>query len=72
MYWNERIRGLREDTDLNQTEMGKILQATQRQISNWEVGRNEPPFEILIKYAMYFNTTTDYILGLTDEPRKLY
>lgn len=66
MYWYEKIRALREDADLSQTELGKILQATQRQISNWEIGRNEPSFDILVKYALYFNTTTDYILGIKD------
>lgn len=49
MKWNERIRGLREDNDLTQEEMGKIVKATQKQISNWETGRNEPPYDILIK-----------------------
>lgn len=70
MKWNERIRGLREDTDINQTEMGKILKATQKQVSNWETGRNEPPYDILKKYAIYFNVSADYILGLTDNPKK--
>lgn len=66
MNWNEIIRGLREDADLTQTEMGKILKATQKQVSNWETGRNEPPYDILKKYAIYFNVKTDYILGLTN------
>lgn len=67
MKWNERIRGLREDNDLTQEEMGKIVKATQKQISNWEIGRNEPPYDILIKYTNYFNVSADYILGLTNK-----
>lgn len=67
MKWNERIRGLREDNDLTQEEMGKIVKATQKQISNWETGRNEPPYDILIKYTNYFKVSTDYILGLTNK-----
>lgn len=67
MKWNERIRGLREDNDLTQEEMGKILKATQKQISNWETGRNEPPYDILIKYTNYFKVSADYILGLTNK-----
>lgn len=67
MKWNERIRGLREDKDLTQEEMGKIVKATQKQISNWETGRNEPPYDILIKYTNYFKVSADYILGLTNK-----
>jgi len=67
MKWNERIRGLREDNDLTQEEMGKIVKATQKQISNWEKGRNEPPYDILIKYTNYFKVSADYILGLTNK-----
>lgn len=67
MKWNERIRGLREDNDLTQEEMGKIVKATQKQISNWETGRNEPPYDILIKYTNYFKVSADYILGLTNK-----
>lgn len=65
MEWNEKIRGLREDKDLTQTQMGKILKATQKQVSNWETGRNEPPYDILKKYAIFFNVSADYILGLS-------
>lgn len=66
-YW-ERIRGLREDADLSQTELAQIFRVGQKTISNWENGRNEPPYEILKKYAEKFQVTTDYILGLTDDP----
>lgn len=67
MKWNERIRGLREDKDLTQTEMGKIVKATQKQISNWETGKNEPPYDILIQYTKYFKVNADYVLGLTNK-----
>lgn len=67
MKWNERIRGLREDKDLTQKEMGKIVKETQKQISNWETGRNEPPYDILIKYTKYFNVSAVYMLGLTNK-----
>lgn len=68
MQYSERIRGLREDADLSQTELAKIFRVGQKTISNWENGRNEPPYEILKKYAEKFQVTTDYILGLTDDP----
>lgn len=67
MQYNERIRNLREDNDLTQKEMGKILNVSQRTISHWESGKREPEYKCLIKYALYFNTTTDYILGLSDK-----
>ena len=68
MVWYERIRGLREDKDLTQTDMAKILNTSQRTISNWESGRNQPPYETRILYAMYFNVSTDYILCITNDP----
>ena len=71
MYWNEKLKELREDHDLSQTQMGKILGITQRTVSYYEKGERTVPPEIIIAYSNYFNVTTDYILGLTDEPRKL-
>ena len=62
-----RIRALREDKDLTQTDMGKILHCSQRVYSNYERGELDIPTEILIKLAKFHNTTTDYILGLTDK-----
>ncbi len=68
MQYSERIRGLREDADLSPTELAQIFNVGQKTVSNWETGRNEPPYEILKKYAERFQVTTDYILGLTDDP----
>lgn len=70
--YNEILRGLREDADLTQTELGKIFKLTQRQVSTYETGRNEPPYEILKQYAIYFGVSTDYILGLTKEPKPIW
>ncbi|MBO5064539.1 MAG: helix-turn-helix transcriptional regulator [Clostridia bacterium] len=61
-----RIRDLREDKDLTQTEMGKILMCSQRVYSNYECGELDIPTEILIKLAKYHNVSVDYILGITD------
>lgn len=61
-----RIRDLREDKDLTQTEMGKILMFSQRVYSNYERGELDIPTEILIKLAKYHNVSVDYILGITD------
>ena len=62
-----RIRNLREDKDLTQREMGEILSCSQRVYSNYERGELDMHTEILIKLAKFHNTTTDYILGLTNK-----
>lgn len=67
----ERLRGLREDRDLLQKDVAKILNVTQVAYSCYEIGRRQIPLEALIKLALFYNTSTDYILGLTDE-RKAY
>ncbi len=62
-----RIRDLREDKDLTQREMGEILSCSQRVYSNYERGELDIPTDILIKLAKFYNTSTDYILGLTNK-----
>ncbi|MCL2677887.1 MAG: helix-turn-helix domain-containing protein [Clostridiales bacterium] len=61
-----RIRDLREDKDLVQTDMAKALNCSQRVYSDYERGALDIPTEILIKLADFHNTTTDYLLGRTD------
>ncbi len=63
----ERIRNLREDKDMTQTEMAEILKCSQRIYSNYERGEVGIPIEILISLAHFYDTSTDYLLGLTDE-----
>lgn len=62
----KRIRDLREDNDLTQAELGKILNISQRTYSHYENGTREIPIEILIKLAHYYNTSVDYLLCETD------
>lgn len=61
-----RIRDLREDHDLTQTQMGRILSCSQRVYSNYERGELDIPTEILRKLAQYYGVTTDYLLDLSD------
>ncbi|MCD8107000.1 MAG: helix-turn-helix transcriptional regulator [Oscillospiraceae bacterium] len=61
-----RIRNLREDADMTQTEIAKILNCSQRVYSNYERGDLDIPTDILIKLADFHNVSTDYILGRTD------
>lgn len=62
------IKELREDNDISQKEMGKILGVSQNTISQYESGTRTLPINILRMYAKQFNVSTDYILGLTDKP----
>lgn len=63
-----RIRNLREDSDLNQATIAKMLGMSQTGYSKYETGENDVPTAILIKLAEYYKTNVDYILGLTDNP----
>lgn len=62
----KRIRDLREDNDLNQTSVAKILGMSQTGYSKYETGENDIPTAILIKLARFYNTSVDYLLGETD------
>lgn len=62
----QRIRDLREDSDLNQTEIAVQLDCSQQTYSNYELGRRIIPPEILIALAKIHNTSIDYLLGLTN------
>lgn len=64
----ERIRALREDHDLRQTDLASYLKCTQVCYSNYETGKRDIPTEVLIQLAQYYHTSTDYLLNLTDEP----
>lgn len=65
----KRIRDLREDKDLSQKEIAKVLNMSQTGYSKYEVGTNDIPTKILIQLAKFYNTSVDYILGLTDETK---
>jgi len=63
----ERIRHLREDSDLSQTHFAKFLSLSQRSLSHYENGTREIPIETLIKIADYFDCSIDYLLGRTNK-----
>lgn len=67
----ERIRELRQDNDMTQKQVGEMLNMSQTGYNQYEIGKNDIPTRVLIKLAEFYNTSTDYILGLTDE-RKPY
>lgn len=72
MKYYERLRDIREDRDLKQTDLANILQTNQQQISRWETGEQMMGVDKYIKLAIYYNVSVDYLLGLIDTPRKLY
>ena len=59
-----RIRDLREDRDLKQSDIAKVLGTTQQVYSRYEMGINEMPIRHLITLCRYYNVSADYILGL--------
>ena len=67
MEFNERVRSLREDHDLTQQQLAKILNTTQRKISRMETGEAEPSLKDIYLYCSFFNISADYILGYTNK-----
>lgn len=63
-----RIRHLREDKDLTQKEMAKILNCSQQVYSNYELGQRDIPTEILIALSRFHKVSVDYILDITNDP----
>ena len=69
MKYNERIRDLREDKDLTQTEVAEVLNTSQTVYSRYEIGIRALPIEHLIKLCKFYNVSADYILGFTNNPK---
>lgn len=64
-----RLRDLREDHDMTQQQIADMLGMKQSQYCRYERGLRDLPTDILIRLARFYNTSTDYILELTDDPR---
>jgi transcriptional regulator with XRE-family HTH domain len=69
MQFHERLRALREDKDLNQTQLGTLLQMSQKKISRLENKQTEPTTEEIIHICKFFKVSADYILGIKDSVR---
>lgn len=61
-----RLRDCREDRDLTQVDVAKILQINQRVYSNYEIGKRNIPINHLINLAIFYETSLDYLVGLTN------
>lgn len=64
-----RIRALREDSDQSQSQLARRLGMSQTGYSKYETGENDIPTAILLQLAEIYQTSIDYLLGLTDEKR---
>ena len=71
MYFYQRLKDLREDSDKTQYEIAKLLQTTQQQYYKYEAGLRELPMHHFVTLARYYNVSLDYLAGLIDTPRKL-
>ncbi len=71
MNYYRRIKDLREDNDIKQSSIAKLLQTTQQQISKWETGTQMMGVDKYIKLAQFYNVSLDYLLGIIDTPRNL-
>ena len=65
-----RIRDLREDNDLTQKQIAQSLNCSQQVYSNYELGQRDIPTDILIKLSGFYDVSIDYILGLSDDPKR--
>ncbi|MEG1721117.1 MAG: helix-turn-helix transcriptional regulator [Pseudoflavonifractor sp.] len=65
----ERIRNLREDKDLSQKNLADMLSVAQTTYSDYELGKLNIPTTVLIKLALFYKTSIDYLLELTDDPK---
>ncbi len=68
----QRLKDLREDKDLKQTDIAKLLGTTRQQIGKWENGIQSMGIDKYITLAKFYNVSLDYLAGLVDTPKKLY
>jgi len=65
-----RLHDLREDHDLKQKDLAEILNCSQQVYSNYELGQRDIPTEILIRLSEYYKVSVDYLLGLSNNPKR--
>ena len=71
MDYRTRLKNIREDRDLTQSQLGKLLQKSQQGYNHIEAGRAELKIDDLIKLCQFYNLSADYLIGLTNEKRPL-
>ena len=70
LSFGDKIRNMREDRDMNQTQLGVAVNMTQRKISYIECGRYEPNLEDIVAFCHYFRVSADYLLGIPNHYKK--
>ena len=68
MDYRERIKNVREDRDLTQTQLGKLLNKSQQGYNHIEMGRAELKIDDLISLCKFYDLSADYLIGLIDDP----
>ncbi len=69
MTYQERLKNIREDRDLTQAQIGKLLNKSQQGYNHIEAGRAELKIDDLVKLCKFYNLSADYIVGLTNKPK---
>ena len=67
--YRERLRNIREDNDLTQAELGKLINKSQQGYNHIEAGRAELKIDDLVKICKFYNLSADYIIGLADKKK---
>lgn len=62
-----RLKDIRTDSDLYQKDIAAYLHCKQQTYSRYETGEVQPPLEVMEKLSIYYNTSVDYLMGITDE-----
>lgn len=71
MYYYQRLRDLREDKDMTQSDVAKLLGTAREQYNKYELGKQEIPFHHVITLAKFYNVSIDYLANLISEPKKI-
>lgn len=66
----KNIRALREDSDITQKQVAEYLHCSQQVYSNYELGQRDIPTDVLIKLSEFYHVSTDFLLGLTNNPKR--
>ena len=66
LTFGEKVRNLREDKELNQTQLGNAIGITQRKLSYIECGKCEPNIDDIIAICKFFQVSSDYLLGISE------
>ena len=69
LNYRTRMRNIREDRDLTQAELGRLLNKSQQGYNHIEAGRAELKIDDLVKLCKFYNLSADYLIGLIDKPR---